>query len=172
MDCIDTQGYRSNVGIIITHEGLVLIGGRTDKTGGQFPQGGIQRGESAQEAMFRELKEEVGLKPRDVEMLGVTQNWLKYRLPKYLVRHQQKPVCIGQKQRWFLLRLTSNRERVRFDKTKNPEFDRARWVEYWHPVEEVIYFKRQVYIRALNELGPLAFPKKGMPPIPCWRPKQ
>jgi putative (di)nucleoside polyphosphate hydrolase len=173
VDQIDTQGYRANVGIIVTNGvGNVLIGGRTDQGGWQFPQGGIQCGETVEEAMYRELNEEVGLGPQDVKTLGFTQDWLKYRLPKRLVRHHQTPVCIGQKQRWYLLRLTSTQEHVRFDLTEDPEFDRGRWVDYWQPVKEVIYFKRRVYVRALNELGPLAFPQDGPPPPPSWWPTQ
>jgi putative (di)nucleoside polyphosphate hydrolase len=74
-------------------------------------------------------------------------------------------VCIGQKQRWFLLRLTAGEERVRFDCCDHPEFDRWCWVSWWHPVDEVIYFKRRVYLRALREFGRLVFPE-GPPPPP------
>ncbi len=173
MDRIDIQGYRENVGIIVTDSaGRVLIGGRTDKSGWQFPQGGIQQGETAEKAMYRELNEEIGLGPDDVETLGWTQDWLKYRLPKRFVRRDKKPICIGQKQKWYLLRLTTTPEHVRFDMTKDPEFNQSRWVDYWRPVKEVVYFKRQVYMRALNELGPLAFPKNGAPPTPSWWPRQ
>ena len=173
MDRIDTQGYRANVGIIVTDGvGHVLIGGRVGRSGWQFPQGGIRPEESVEDAMYRELNEEVGLVPEDVEALGSTRDWLRYRLPERFIRRQQTPVCIGQKQRWYLLRLLTNPERVRFDVTQAPEFDRCRWVDYWRPVKEVIYFKRQVYVRALNELGPLAFPRDGPPPPPAWWPRR
>jgi len=173
MDRIDTQGYRANVGIIVTDgTGRVLIGGRIGRGGWQFPQGGIRPEESVEDAMYRELNEEVGLAPEDVETLGSTQDWLRYRLPERFIRRQQTPVCIGQKQRWYLLRLIADVERVRFDTTAEPEFDRCRWVDYWRPVKEVIYFKRQVYVSALNELGPLAFPQDGPPPPPTWWPRR
>lgn len=120
--------------------------------------------------MYRELNEEIGLGPEDVEPLGSTQDWLRYRLPERFIRRRQKPVCIGQKQRWYLVRLVTGPERVRFDTTEEPEFDRCRWVDYWRPVKEVIYFKRRVYVRALEELGPLAFPRDGPPPPPAWWP--
>ncbi len=169
MDQIDTQGYRANVGIIVADGiGHVLMGGRTDQGGWQFPQGGIQRGETAEEAMYRELNEEIGLGSEDVKILGFTRDWLKYRLPKRFVRSYQTPVCIGQKQRWYLLRLISSQKNVRFDMTEDPEFDQGRWVDYWRPVKEVVYFKRQVYMHALNELGPFAFPENGPPPLPSW----
>ena len=173
MDRIDTQGYRANVGIIVTDGGgRVLIGGRLGRSGWQFPQGGIRSEESVEDAMYRELNEEIGLASKDVETLGATEDWLRYRLPERFVRRQQTPVCIGQKQRWYLLRLLADPERVRFNTTKEPEFDRCRWVDYWRPVKEVIYFKRQVYARALNELGPLAFPQNGPPPPPDWWPRR
>ena len=173
MDRIDTQGYRANVGIILTDgKGRVLIGGRVGRNGWQFPQGGIQPEESPEAAMYRELNEEVGLAPDDVETLGSTQDWLRYRLPERFIRRQQQPLCIGQKQRWYLLRLLAAPERVRFDATEEPEFDRCRWVDYWRPVKDVIYFKRHVYVQALNELGHLAFPQEGPPPPPAWWPRR
>lgn len=118
--------------------------------------------------MYRELEEEIGLRPGDVELMGSTSGWLRYRLPSRFMRRHQTPVCVGQKQRWFLLRLTGKESSVCFDRTEAPEFDRWRWVNYWHPVREVIYFKRQVYRLALQELGPLVFPD-GPPPPPRRR---
>ena len=93
------------------------------------------------------------------ELLGSTGSWLRYRLPARYVRRDQRPLCIGQKQRWFLLRLAADESGIRFDATDQPEFDRWRWVDYWQPVKEVIYFKRPVYVRALHELAPLARPE-------------
>ena len=145
MDFIDEQGFRANVGIILTDGGgRVLIAGRRGRGGWQFPQGGIQPEESSEAAMFRELHEEVGLDPCDVELVGSTEGWLRYRLPDRYIRREQTPLCIGQKQRWFLLQLRTNTDRVRFDLTPEPEFDRWRWVDYWRPVKEVVYFKRPV----------------------------
>ena len=169
MDRIDSQGYRANVGMILMDgEGRVLVGGRVGRRGWQFPQGGIRPDESAEEAMYRELEEEVGFGCDDVENLGCTQDWLRYRLPERFVRREQLPLCIGQKQRWFLLRLRCDPGCVRFDNTIEPEFDRSRWVDYWAPVSKVIYFKRRVYVKALTELGPLAHPPP--PPPPGWWP--
>lgn len=170
MDRIDQHGFRANVGIILSDgEGAVLIGGRHGQSGWQFPQGGIQHRETAEQAMFRELHEEIGLQPDDVEVLGSTRRWLRYRLPERYVRRNTKPLCIGQKQRWFLLRLIGHESRVRLDASDTPEFDRWRWVSFWNPVEEVIYFKRRVYMQALGELAPVLFPD-GPPPRPDWWP--
>ena len=122
--------------------------------------------------MFRELHEEVGLQRNDVAVVGSTEGWLRYRLPDRYIRRERTPLCIGQKQRWFLLQLITAADRVRFDLGPQPEFDRCRWVDYWRPVKEVVYFKRPVYVRALNELGPLAFPDAGPPPPPAWWPQR
>ncbi len=171
-DWIDADGFRANVGIILANsDNKLLLGGRAGMKGWQFPQGGMFEGEEPIDAMYRELHEEVGLEPEDVEVLGVTSDWLRYRLPDRFVRRHSKPLCIGQKQRWFVLRLVSAEERVRFDRCEKPEFDRARWVNFWRPVNEVIYFKRRVYARALFELGPHVFPD-GVPNRPRWWPKR
>ena len=102
---IDAQGFRANVGIILcNHDNHLLWARRIGQNAWQFPQGGIGPEESAEAAMYRELQEEVGLEPDDVETLGVTKAWLKYRLPERFVRHEKTPLCIGQKQRWYLLK--------------------------------------------------------------------
>ena len=171
-DSIDSEGYRANVGIILCHaDGRLLLAGRVGSKGWQFPQGGLIEGESAEEAMYRELKEEVGLDAVDVEVLGSTEEWLKYRLPDKYMRHGSLPLCIGQKQRWFMLRLIGSEGNVQLDASETPEFDRWRWVEFWRPVNEVIYFKRRVYVRALHELGRHVHPQ-GLPPWPRWWPSR
>jgi len=171
-DWIDAEGFRANVGIILANtDGEVLLAGRVGSKGWQFPQGGVLRGEEPEEAMYRELREEIGLEPADVELLGVTADWLQYRLPGKYIRRNSKPLCIGQKQRWFMLRLETSVESLRFDLGEQPEFDRVRWVNFWRPVNEVIYFKRRVYARALYELGSTVYPQ-GLPPQPRWWPKR
>ena len=167
-DVIDSDGFRANVGIVLMHgEHEVFLGRRTGGRGWQFPQGGVRRGESLEQAVYRELHEEIGLSRPDVELVGQTQRWLRYRLPSRYVRRNQQPVCIGQKQRWFLLRPTRPLTEFDFGRTNEPEFDQWRWAPWWEAVREVIYFKRPVYIRALTELAELAFPQ-GSPPHPEW----
>jgi len=169
-DLIDRDGFRANVGIVLMGEdGNLFLGRRTGGKGWQFPQGGMRKGESAEESLFRELHEEIGLTPGQVELVGATSRWLRYRLPTRYQRHGQRPLCIGQKQRWFLLRLAvpENRLEFNFTGTSEPEFDGWRWANYWEPVREVIYFKRPVYVRMLTELAPTAFPR-GAPPLPEW----
>ena len=167
-DFIDADGFRANVAIVLIRDDRqVFLGGRTGGRGWQFPQGGVRRDERPEEALYRELKEEVGLEHKDVELVAATHGWLRYRLPKQYVRRNSKPQCIGQKQRWFLLRFIGSEESLRFDSTEEPEFESWRWVEYWTPVREVIYFKRAVYARALDELARRAFPIDP-PALPEW----
>ena len=171
-DQIDDEGYRANVGIILcNHAGRLMLAGRAGSKGWQFPQGGMLQGEQPREAMFRELHEEVGLTPDDVDVLGATEDWLRYRLPDRFVRRNSEPLCIGQKQRWYLLRMVCDEDRVCLDQSDTPEFDRWRWVDFWRPVKEVIYFKRRVYAQALNELGPHLYPD-GLPQQPRWWPNR
>ncbi len=152
---IDSDGYRQNVGIMLSNSaGQLLWARRIGQDAWQFPQGGIHTNETPEEAMYRELTEEVGLQARHVELIASTRGWLRYRLPKRMIRHNSKPVCIGQKQVWFMLRLQTDESQVRFDVTEQPEFDRWRWIDYWQPVREVVHFKRDVYERALMELAP------------------
>lgn len=167
-DFIDAAGFRANVGIVLIRgNGEVFLGGRTGGRGWQFPQGGLGRNEDPEAGMFRELKEEIGLEPDDVRIVAATNGWLRYRLPARYVRRNAKQACIGQKQRWFLLEMTGPEDRFRFDTTSTPEFESWRWVNYWDPVREVIYFKRAVYARALDELGRRAY-SAGPPPLPDW----
>jgi putative (di)nucleoside polyphosphate hydrolase len=112
-----------------------------------------------------ELPKIVSVDDHVIEPPGV---WLD-RLPARYQRRHSRPLCIGQKQRWFLLRLTAQESDVSFSftHTSEPEFDGWRWSNYWEPVREVIYFKRPVYVRMLTELATFAFPD-GAPPLPEW----
>ncbi|MEE9351771.1 MAG: RNA pyrophosphohydrolase [Thiotrichaceae bacterium] len=153
---IDKDGFRANVGIVVCNcEGRVFWGKRIGQHSWQFPQGGIDPGETAEEAMYRELQEETGLLPEDVRIVGCTTDWLRYRLPKHMIRRHSTPVCIGQKQRWFLLHLVNADSCFNLRSTNKPEFDGWRWVDYWEPASEVVYFKRSVYKKALKELAPI-----------------
>ncbi len=152
---LDRNGFRLNVGIILVNrEGKLFWGKRIKASGWQFPQGGMNPYETLEEAMYRELAEETGLAKNDVEILAVTKRWLRYRLPSHLRQHNQKSRCIGQKQKWFLLLLTSEEHRVNLKAVSHPEFSEWKWVGYWEPLRYVIYFKRDVYFRALKELEP------------------
>ena len=150
---IDNDGYRANVGIVLCNQqSQVMWARRLGQDAWQFPQGGISAGESADEAMYRELWEETGLKQDAVKVLSATNSWLRYKLPKRLVRKNSSPRCIGQKQMWFLLELVADEQAFDLGVSGKPEFDHWRWVDYWHPVENVVYFKRRVYQCALAQL--------------------
>lgn len=152
---IDPDGFRPNVGIILANaKGQVLWARRNGHDAWQFPQGGIAENESPEQAMYRELWEEVGLQKQDVKLIAQTRGWLRYRLPKRYVRNDSNPVCIGQKQKWFLLKMVAADERVQLDCQHPPEFDGWRWVSYWYPLNQVVAFKREVYRKALRELAP------------------
>lgn len=154
---IDFDGYRPNVGIVICNkQGQVLWAKRFGQNSWQFPQGGINENENIEAAMYRELFEEVGLSKQDVRLLWASKYWLKYKLPKRLVRTESnpnQPVCIGQKQRWFLLQLTAPESKINLNTMKAPEFDGWRWVSFWYPVRQVVSFKRDVYRKVMKEFA-------------------
>ena len=153
---IDPDGYRPNVAIVLIKDGRkVFWAHRASNDGWQFPQGGMHTDETPEEAMYRELLEETGLQTHHVEVLGSTPGWLRYRLPNRYLRRDSKPLCIGQKQVWFLLKMLTDDSDVDLGNTHSPEFIDYRWVDFWYPVEHVISFKRKVYQRALSLLEPM-----------------
>ena len=152
---IDADGFRPNVGIIIVNDqGQLLWARRVGQNAWQFPQGGIKASETPQQALFRELHEEIGLTADDVDIVACTRGWLRYRLPRRMIRTHSRPVCIGQKQKWFLLELHAPDSAVRMDCAGKPEFDDWAWVSFWYPLTQVVDFKREVYRHALAELAP------------------
>jgi len=151
---IDNDGFRPNVGIILANErGQVLWAKRVGQDAWQFPQGGIESHESPEEALYRELREEIGLEEDSVEVVGSTKGWLRYRLPKRMLR-QNASSFVGQKQKWFLLKMLSDDKTVTFEHSETPEFDLWQWVTYWYPLGQVVSFKQDVYRRAMKELAP------------------
>lgn len=151
---LDRDGYRPNVGIVIVNSNNeVFWGKRIREHSWQFPQGGIKQGESPEEAMFRELHEEVGLLPEHVQVLARTRDWLRYDVPKHWIKREWRSTYRGQKQIWFLLRLIGRDSDIDLRASGHPEFDAWRWARYWVQLDSVIEFKRGVYKSALNELG-------------------
>lgn len=153
---IDEYGYRPNVGIVLCNaENNVLWARRAGHDGWQFPQGGVKSHETLEQALYRELYEEVGLGQEHVDVLGRTRDWLRYDIPEDYRRRVSRSSFRGQKQIWYLLRLVGCDNDVRLDRAPRPEFDRWRWIGYWSAIDEIIPFKRAVYRRALAELEPL-----------------
>ena len=151
---LDREGFRPNVGIILlNHRNQVFWGKRIRTHSWQFPQGGIKHGESPEQAMFRELHEEVGLLPDHVRIVARTRDWLRYEVPNHFIRKDARGHYKGQKQIWFLLQLMGRDTDMNLRASNHPEFDAWRWHDYWIPLETVIEFKRDVYQLALSELA-------------------
>ncbi|MCC2666232.1 MAG: rppH 1 [Gammaproteobacteria bacterium] len=158
---IDKEGFRHGIGIILVNaKRQVLLAKRIGRPAWQFPQGGVKKDETPEQAMFRELYEELGLQIDDVKVLSSTHRWLRYRLPKQLVRYHSKPICIGQKQKWFLLQLTASDAQINLAATGSPEFDSWAWVSYWYPLTQVVAFKRRVYSMAMKEFSRIVLSKR------------
>jgi putative (di)nucleoside polyphosphate hydrolase len=159
---IENDGYyREGVGIVILNDQKKLFWGRRiGQDAWQFPQGGILPNETPEQAMYRELYEEVGLTKQDIEIVAVSQEWFVYDLPPRLIRQNTLPICIGQKQKWFLVKLISCVDNINLAASGKPEFDEWCWVNYWYPLKEVINFKRKVYRDALQEFTNFVFPDK------------
>ena len=156
---IDADGFRANVGIVLVNrEGKLFWARRAGMDAWQFPQGGIMEDEDTEKAMYRELWEEIGLLPEHVEIIANTDEWLRYWIPKRLIRYNTHPLCIGQKQIWYLLRLITDEGMVKLNGSKRPEFDQWRWIDYWDPITQVVAFKRSVYEQVLKELAPYILP--------------
>jgi len=151
---LDRDGFRPNVGIVLLNQrNQVFWGRRIRSESWQFPQGGIDSGETPEQAMFRELHEEVGLRPDKVRVIARTRDWLRYEVPPHYIRREARGFYKGQKQIWFLLQLLGQDWDLNLRATDHPEFDAWRWNDYWVPLDVVIEFKRSVYERALSELA-------------------
>ncbi|CAG9181677.1 RNA pyrophosphohydrolase [Cupriavidus laharis] len=151
---LDREGFRPNVGIILINaRNEVFWGKRIGEHSWQFPQGGIKYGETPEQAMYRELHEEIGLLPEHVRIVGRTRDWLRYEVPDKFIRREIRGHYRGQKQIWFLLRMAGRDCDVHLRATDHPEFDAWRWSDYWVPLDAVIEFKRDVYQLALTELS-------------------
>ncbi len=151
---LDRDGFRPNVGIILLNQKSQVFWGKRIRTHSwQFPQGGIDRGETPEQAMFRELHEEVGLMPDHVRIIARTRDWLRYEVPDRYIRRDARGHYKGQKQIWYLLQLMGQDWNLNLRATNHPEFDAWRWNDYWVPLDVVVEFKRGVYEMALTELA-------------------
>ncbi len=146
--------YRPNVAAVILSERYpeiceFFIAQRNDVKNArsiwQFPQGGIDDGETPIIALYRELKEEIGTD--EVEVLCEYPEWLKYNFPQSVVSKKMYPYK-GQKQKYFLVKLRS-KANINLD-TQYPEFRKYQFVEYDKILSNIVYFKRQIYKKVLE----------------------
>ena len=148
--------YRPCAGIMLVNRaGQVFVGQRLDTTieAWQMPQGGIDPGEDARTAALRELGEEVGLSPDQVEIVAEAPEDLCYDLPPELVGKAWKGRYRGQRQRWFLLRFTGEDHQIDIA-TKHPEFRTWRWADPADLPALIVPFKKRLYEQVLDAFRP------------------
>jgi putative (di)nucleoside polyphosphate hydrolase len=146
----DSSLYRPNVGLaLFSKQGHVWLGRRAGvrkddvRYAWQMPQGGIDRGETPSHAALRELGEETGLEPDQVELLEELEPWLFYDFPPALKAKLTGPYY-GQRQKWFAYRFTGSDTDFRLDR-HTVEFDAWKWARLEDAPELVIPFKAAVY---------------------------
>lgn len=146
----DKKPYRRGVGIMLLDgKGRIFVGRRIDTPGAwQMPQGGIDKGETPQEAAVRELYEEVGTKKAAI--LAETQDWLTYELPGDLHLQAWGGRYRGQQQKWFAMRFLGEDRDIRLD-LHQPEFDAWKWCTREELLRDIVEFKRPLYEAALHE---------------------
>ncbi len=149
---MDKKNYRKGVGIIIVNaDGQFFLGKRIGAEAWQFPQGGIDEGETPKEALYRELHEETGLAENKVEVLAISKRWLVYHIPHVFQRSRKK--YDGAMQKWFLLKLTGNNKDINLNAIDHAEFDAWKWGDEVMAIKSVIRFKRAVYQSILSEFS-------------------
>lgn len=145
--------YRPCVGVVLLNsEGKIFTAERLDRPGAwQMPQGGVDKGESLEEAALRELEEEISVPKSAVKLLKQTSDWIAYDLPQELIGVAWGGKFRGQKQHWFLLELTGDENLINLE-TEHPEFTRWKWSSREELIEEIVDFKRDVYVKVADEL--------------------
>tara|TARA_Y100000590_G_scaffold139674_1_gene160021 strand:- start:38399 stop:38884 length:486 start_codon:yes stop_codon:yes gene_type:complete len=149
---LSQEEYRPCVAaIILGPSNKVLWCQRVDHSGWQFPQGGIDEGETPREAILREIWEEVGLNEKDVEIICESKGWFKYDVPKdRRPKYFRKNVYKGQRQKWFLLKLISEDKKINLRASVPIEFDKWIWSSYWYPLRTIVPFKKELYKQVLT----------------------
>ena len=144
--------YRRCVGMMILNsDNNILVGRRIDHPSGywQMPQGGIDENENPQEAVWREMMEEIGT--NKAKLITSSSQWINYDIPKEtLATLPWGKNYVGQTQKWFLFRFLGNDSDINVE-TNNPEFSEWKWARLNSIVDNIVPFKRKVYSLILNE---------------------
>ena len=150
--------YRPNVGIMLVNQkGLIFVGQRLDSIDSaawQMPQGGIDKGESEEEAAFRELTEETGVAREHVTLIARAKEEYIYDLPEELIGKLWKGKWRGQRQMWFLMRFIGEDRDINIA-TKDPEFSAWKWVKPEELPGLIVPFKKRIYEGLVREFGNL-----------------
>jgi putative (di)nucleoside polyphosphate hydrolase len=129
------------VAVVVAPDGRrVLAFERADSRGSwQLPQGGIGEDEDAQIAVWREVREETGLGPADLELVGLSAGWTVYAYPAGIGRGKH----LGQVHRWCWFRLRDEHAEPRPD---GREFVAWQWVAPAWLIQQVVDWRRDAYV--------------------------
>ncbi len=147
------RNYRKGVGmVIVNHDNQYFLGKRIGANAWQFPQGGIDEGETPKDALFRELYEETGIQRDKVELIDTSKKWLVYHIPHVFQRSNKR--YDGAMQKWFLLRFIGNDNNdINLNAFDHAEFDAWKWGDQKTAIKSVVKFKKKVYESILNEFS-------------------
>ena len=139
--------------MILNSDNKILVGKRMDHPSGhwQMPQGGIDENENPEEAVWREMMEEIGT--NKAEIYKVSNQWINYEIPKETLNHLPwGKKYIGQTQKWFIFKFTGENDDINV-KTPNPEFSEWKWIQYNDLIKNAVPFKRVVYKTIIDEFA-------------------
>ena len=139
--------------MILNNNNDILVGRRLDHPSGywQMPQGGIDDNENPEEAVWREMMEEIGT--NNAKLYKISEQWINYEIPQETLDHLPwGKIYIGQTQKWFIFKFTGEEKDINVE-TQNPEFSEWKWMNFNNLVKNAVPFKRIVYQKILNEFS-------------------
>ena len=137
--------------MILNSNNEILVGRRLDHPSGfwQMPQGGIDENENPEEAVWREMMEEIGT--NNAKLYKTSDQWVNYEIPQEtLDKLPWGKTWIGQTQKWFVFRFIGQDSDINVG-TENPEFDKWKWAKYESLVDNIVPFKREIYKKVIEE---------------------